>query len=58
MLNKIEDNYLDPVVSDLFRMLANCFLLFRSDMAVFIFPTLLLDLQKPNEKSAQGHTII
>ena len=33
------DNYL-------FCLLANCFLFFRSDLAVFIFPMLLADIQR------------
>ena len=42
------DNYLDPPVGDLFHLLANCFLLFCSDLAVLIFRTLLVDFQGPN----------
>ena len=33
---------LDPPVEDLFRLLENCTLLFCSDLAVLIFPKLLL----------------
>ena len=39
---------------DLFRLLTNCFLLFCSDMAVLIFPTLLVDFQGLNQMSGQG----
>ena len=35
-----------------FRLLANCFLLIFSDLALFIFPTLLADIQRPKYKSA------
>ena len=45
------DNYLFPVVRT-FCLLANCFMLFCSDLAVLIFPTLLADI--PNWKSAKG----
>ena len=51
------DNYSG---GDLFRLLANCFLYYCSDSAVFIFPTLLTDIQRPNLNLAQGphHTWI
>ena len=45
------DNY---SVGYLFRLLANFFLLFFSDLAVLILPTLLADVQRPIWKSAQG----
>ena len=45
---------MDPPVGDLFRLLANCFLLFCSDLALLIFPTLLVDLKRPNYRLAQG----
>ena len=38
---------------DIFRLLANCFRLFCSDLDVFINPSLLADIQKPNWKSVQ-----
>ena len=41
-------------VRDLFCLLANCFLLFCSDLAVLIYVTLLADIQRPNCKLAQG----
>ena len=47
-INVLVDNYLDPPVKDLFRLLENYFLLFYSDLAVIIFPTLLVDFQRPN----------
>ena len=47
------DNYLDPPFGDLFLLLANCFLLFCSYLAVLIFPSLLVGFQKPNLKCAQ-----
>ena len=48
------DTYLDLTnVGDIFRLLANCFLLFW-DLAVLIFATLLAYIQRPNRKSAQG----
>ena len=31
----------------------NCFLLFCSDLAVVIFPTLFADIKRPNKKSTQ-----
>ena len=34
-------------VGDIFRLLAKCFPLFCSDLAVLIFMTLLADIQKP-----------
>ena len=37
-----------PCGQFLFRLLANCFMLFYIDLSVFIFPTLLTDIQKPN----------
>ena len=48
--------YIDiyPSDGDLFRLLANFLLLYCSDLAVLIFPTLLADIQRPNWKSAQG----
>ena len=49
-----QDNYLDPPVEDLFRLLENFFLLFSSDFAALIFPTLLVEFQRLNWKSAQG----
>ena len=51
------DNYLAQVkCGDLFSLLAaNYFLFFCSDLALFIFPTLLDDIKRPNWKSAQGH---
>ena len=39
---------------DLFRLLANCFVLFCSDLAVLTFPTHLADIQRHNKKSAYG----
>ena len=49
-------NYLDPVLGTFWRprLLANCFLLFWSDLAVLIFAMLLADIQRPNWKSTQG----
>ena len=47
------DNYL-PSGGDSFCLLANYFLFFCSDLAVLIFPTLLIDFKRPNWKSAQG----
>ena len=47
-------SYQDPPVKVLFRLLVNWFLLFCSDLAVLIFPMLLVDFQRPNWKSAQG----
>ena len=41
-------NYLDPPVEDLFHLLANCFLLYCSDLAVLIFPMLFVDFIRPN----------
>ena len=35
-----------PSGGDLFRQLANCFLLFCSDLSALIFPTLMADFQK------------
>ena len=46
------DNYL--VLGDLFRLPANCFLIFCNDLAVLIFVTLMADIQKSNWKSALG----
>ena len=46
-------NYLESPLVDLFRLLANCFLLFCSDLAVLIFPRVMVDFQRPNWKSAQ-----
>ena len=44
------DKYLDPVLWNFYV----CFLLFCSDLYVFILPTLLDNIQRPNWKSAQG----
>ena len=42
---------------DPFRLLANCFMLFCRDSAVFIFPTLLPDFKDLiYTKSGQGHS--
>ena len=48
------DNYLVPVVDTFFCLLANCFLLFCSDLDMLIFPTLLDDIQRLNLKSVQS----
>ena len=40
-------NLPSPSGEDPFRLLANCFLLFCYDLAVFIFPMLLPDIQTP-----------
>ena len=45
------DNYLSPFSKDLFRLLANCFLLLRY---VLIFLTLLVDFQILNRESVEG----
>ena len=45
------DNYQTQVVETIFSLLPYCFLLFCSDLAVFIFPMLLADIQIPNGKS-------
>ena len=37
-----------------FRLLANCFLLFCSDLAVLIFPTPFADIQRHHWKLAEG----
>ena len=39
---------------DLFRRLANCFLPFWSDFAVFLLLCLLVDIYEPNWKTAKG----
>ena len=43
-----------PKWLEFFCLLANYFLLFCRDLAKFIFPTLLADIQRPNLKSVQG----
>ena len=43
-------NYLDPSIKDLFRLLANC-----SDFAVLIFPTQLVDFQRPRARLLSIH---
>ena len=48
------DNYLDPLKVDHFRLLANWFLCFCSDLAVLIFVTIVADIQRPNWKLALG----
>ncbi len=45
--------YLASVVGTFFRLIPNFFLLFCSDLAAFICPTLLADIPKPNRKSAK-----
>ena len=54
------DNYLDTAIGDLVRLLANCVLLFCSDFAVLIFPTLLADIQFKVGKGSPSckHTVI
>ena len=47
---------LDSPVKDLFRLLANCFMIICSDLAVLIFPTLFVDFQKVYEISNQIKT--
>ena len=42
------------VGSFLFILLANWFLLYCNNLAVFIFPMLLADIQRPNWKFAQS----
>ena len=42
-----------PIV-ELFYLLTLCFLLISSDLAVLIFPTLLIDFLRPNWKSSQS----
>ena len=41
---------LDPCVRDLYRLLAIFFLLFCSDLAVLIFPTILVDFKRTQLK--------
>ena len=41
------DNYLVPVLGTFFRLLANCFVLFRSDLDVVIFSMPLADIRRP-----------
>ena len=50
-------NQLIPGSSDLvlFRLLSNYSLLFCSDLAALIFPTLLADIQRSNLKATQSH---
>ena len=48
------DNCLAPALGYIFRLPANCFLLFCINLAVLIFALLLVDMQIPNWKSAQG----
>ena len=49
------DNYLaGSSVGDLFYLLANCSLLFCSDLAVLIFPLPFADIERPNRMSAQS----
>ena len=44
------ENYLAQGVGtgDLFRLLAECFQLFFSDLAVCILPMLMADIERPN----------
>ena len=48
------DNYLPHVVETLLDLLANGFMIFCRDLAVFIFSMLVADIQRSNWKSAQG----
>ena len=43
-----------PSGGNLFRLIANCFMLFCIDLSVLVFPTLLADVQRPNWKSFQS----
>ena len=52
------DNYLALVVhGDLFRLLANCFLFFCTDLAVFILLALLADILTQLKVSTVSPTV-
>ena len=42
---------------DQFRLLANCFLFFRRDLALFIFPKLLADFKDPIQNQNRVATL-
>ncbi len=44
----LPENYFDPPVREFFRLQENCFLLFSSELAVLIIPTLLVDFHGHN----------
>ena len=52
---------MDPLVKDLFRLLANFLQRFCSVSALLIFPTLLVGIQRPKKvdigSSGWGHTV-
>ena len=45
------DSFLDLMLQDLFRLLANCFLIFCTDLSVLMLPTLFKDPYKSRHRA-------